>query len=34
MNITPEFIQKKEFHITFKGYSPEEVDKFLDLLSV
>lgn len=34
MNITPEFIQKKEFHVTFKGYSPEEVDKFLDLLSL
>jgi cell division initiation protein len=24
----------KEFHIVFKGYKPDEVDKFLDILSV
>ena len=34
MNINSENIQKKEFHIVFKGYKPEEVDKFLDLLSI
>ena len=34
MNIDSESIQKKEFHIVFKGYKPEEVDKFLDILSV
>jgi len=34
MNINYENIQKKEFHIVFKGYNPEEVDKFLDLLSI
>ena len=34
MNINSENIQKKEFHIVFKGYKPEEVDKFLDLLAV
>ena len=34
LNINSENIQKKEFHIVFKGYKPEEVDKFLDLLSV
>ncbi|MFC2144889.1 DivIVA domain-containing protein [Actinomycetota bacterium] len=34
MSINSENIQKKEFHIVFKGYKPEEVDKFLDLLSV
>ena len=28
------FIQKKEFHVVFKGYKPEEVDKFLDTISV
>ena len=33
MNISSENIQKKEFHIVFKGYKPEEVDKFLDQLS-
>ncbi|MFO7928694.1 MAG: DivIVA domain-containing protein [Candidatus Humimicrobiaceae bacterium] len=27
-------IQKKEFRIVFKGYKPEEVDKFLDLLAI
>jgi cell division initiation protein len=34
MSLTSESIQKKEFHIVFKGYKPEEVDKFLDMLSV
>ncbi len=34
MNINAESIQKKEFHIVFKGYKPEEVDKFLDILTV
>ncbi|MHB1253364.1 MAG: DivIVA domain-containing protein [Candidatus Humimicrobiaceae bacterium] len=34
MNINSEYIQKKEFHTAFKGYSMEEVDKFLDILAV
>ncbi len=34
MNINAENIQKKEFHVVFKGYKPEEVDKFLDILTV
>jgi cell division initiation protein len=34
MNINSEYIQKKEFHTVFKGYSMEEVDKFLDILAV
>jgi len=34
MNINAESIQKKEFHVVFKGYKPEEVDKFLDILAV
>jgi cell division initiation protein len=34
MNISSESIQKKEFHVVFKGYKPEEVDKFLDILAV
>lgn len=34
MNISSENIQKKEFHIVFKGYKPEEVDKFLDMLAI
>ncbi|MCL4386471.1 MAG: DivIVA domain-containing protein [Actinobacteria bacterium] len=34
MNINSEYIQKKEFHTAFKGYNMEEVDKFLDVLSV
>ena len=33
MNINTESIQKREFHIVFKGYKPEEVDKFLDILT-
>jgi cell division initiation protein len=34
MSLSSESIQKKEFHIVFKGYKPEEVDKFLDLLAI
>ncbi len=34
MKISSETIQKKEFHIVFKGYKPEEVDDFLDILAV
>ncbi|MCL4415389.1 MAG: DivIVA domain-containing protein [Actinobacteria bacterium] len=34
MDKNAEFIRKKEFHIIFKGYKPEEVDKFLDIVSV
>jgi len=34
MSLDSEGIQKKEFHIVFKGYKPEEVDKFLDMLSI
>lgn len=34
MNINSEYIQKKEFHTTFKGYNMEEVDKFLDIVAV
>ncbi len=33
MPINSDVIRKKEFHIVFKGYKPEEVDKFLDSLS-
>jgi len=34
MSLSSESIHKKEFHIVFKGYKPEEVDKFLDLLAM
>lgn len=34
MEKNSEFIRNKEFHIVFKGYKPEEVDKFLDIMSV
>ena len=34
MEKSADFIRKKEFHIVFKGYKPDEVDKFLDILSV
>ena len=34
MDKNAEFIRKKEFHIVFKGYKPEDVDKFLDIVSV
>ena len=30
LNLTPEEILNKEFNIDFKGYSPAEVDSFLD----
>jgi cell division initiation protein len=34
MYVNSEYIQKKEFHVVFKGYKPDEVDKFLDILSI
>lgn len=34
MEKNAEFIRRKEFHVVFKGYKPEEVDKFLDFISV
>jgi len=34
MDMDSENIQKKEFHIVFKGYKPEEVDEFLDSLAL
>ena len=34
MEKNAEFIRNKEFHVVFKGYNPEEVDKFLDILSI
>ena len=30
LNLTPEEILNKEFNVDFKGYSPAEVDSFLD----
>lgn len=30
LNLTPEEILNKEFNVDFKGYSPAEVDDFLD----
>jgi cell division initiation protein len=33
MDKSSDFIRNKEFHIVFKGYKPEEVDKFLDQMS-
>ena len=30
LNLTPEEILNKEFNVYFKGYSPAEVDSFLD----
>jgi cell division initiation protein len=33
MEKNSDFIRNKEFHIIFKGYKPEEVDKFLDQMS-
>ena len=30
LNLTPEEILNKEFNVDFKGYSPKEVDSFLD----
>ncbi len=34
MEINSDFIRNKEFHIVFKGYKPEEVDEFLDVLTI
>jgi len=33
MAMKSEYILKKEFHVVFKGYKPEEVDKFLDMMA-
>ncbi len=33
MPINSEYIRKKEFHVAFKGYKQDEVDKFLDILA-
>ena len=30
LNLDPQTILDKEFHVDFKGYSPAEVDEFLD----
>ena len=30
LNLTPEEILNKEFNVDFKGYTPSEVDAFLD----
>ena len=30
LNLTPEEILNKQFNVDFKGYSPDEVDAFLD----
>ncbi|MBR3265427.1 MAG: DivIVA domain-containing protein [Erysipelotrichaceae bacterium] len=30
LNLTPDEILNKEFNVDFKGYSPNEVDSFLD----
>ena len=32
LNLDPQTILDKEFHVDFKGYSPAEVDEFLDLI--
>ena len=32
LNLEPQTILDKEFHVDFKGYSPAEVDDFLDLV--
>ena len=32
LNLDPQTILDKEFHVDFKGYSPAEVDDFLDLV--
>ncbi len=34
MEKNAEFIRTKEFHIVFKGYKTDDVDKFLDIVSV
>lgn len=33
MRITPIDIQEKQFHISLRGYNPEEVDTFLDAIA-
>ncbi len=33
MRITPIDIQEKQFHISLRGYNPEEVDTFLDVIA-
>lgn len=33
MRITPIDIQEKQFHLSLKGYNPEEVDTFLDAIA-
>lgn len=33
MKITPIDIQEKQFHISLRGYNPEEVDTFLDVIT-
>lgn len=30
MNLSPQEIYEKEFHVDIKGYAPAEVDEFLD----
>ncbi len=30
MNLTPQDVYEKEFHVDLKGYAPAEVDEFLD----
>lgn len=32
LNLTPEEILNKEFNVDFKGYTPSEVDAYLDLV--
>ena len=32
LNVTPDEISEKEFKIDLKGYRPDEVDAFLDLI--
>lgn len=32
MNLSAQDIYSKEFHVDVKGYAPEEVDEFLDLV--
>ena len=32
LNVTPDEIAEKSFNVELKGYSPDEVDAFLDLI--
>ena len=32
MNLTAQEIYEKEFHVDLKGYAPDEVDEFLDMV--